>query len=208
MSTPKRAKSERRRSPRYQLRGHDVTTARFKTLFKPSRSRVSETEVIDISETGISFRIRESRAPRLGDVLAVEFRIPGGQQIACKAMVVRLEQIKDPNSGLRWNERSYDQVLAGLQFLDLPAAYKRTLSQRVTDRMNLATPAARERWDFRIDLPTSQIAKVLKWTAVTILSVGLLVAFVAYMQRLSESKWWLKDAQEFYKESKRHPSRD
>jgi len=90
------------------------------------------TQVQDLSETGLSFTIHGELTPNEGDMLKVEFTVPGRNQIACFATVVRVEERTewDPTLG----DLSYNIV--AIQFRNLPAAHHRALRVGLRERTN------------------------------------------------------------------------
>ena len=109
------------RSPRYVLQTFDETLLRFASL--QTRGQSSSTKVLNLSETGLAFEIHPDDAPSEGDVLKVEFDVPHQSRIACFATVTRIE----PGELFH---------LVGLQFRNLPKAYRRLLAQGLKDCVN------------------------------------------------------------------------
>jgi len=52
------------------------------------------TEIRNVSLTGLAFTAWEDLCPLLGEVIRIQFSIPGGKQVACHAIVTRLEEDK------------------------------------------------------------------------------------------------------------------
>lgn len=101
------------RAPRYVLRPEDNQFIRFAN----QRNRVGAgIEILNISKTGMAFTVHRSQSPRIGEVVMVEFEVPGENQMACYARVVRLE------------EASTKSVSVGVHFINLQRGQIRNLS--------------------------------------------------------------------------------
>jgi len=80
------------RSPRYFLNTEDESLVR---VAGPRQTPWEEgTEIRNVSLTGLAFTAWEDLCPLLGEVIRIQFTIPGGQQMACHAIVTRLEEDK------------------------------------------------------------------------------------------------------------------
>lgn len=116
------------RAPRYILRPNDQQLLRFASRKESNRSY--STQFVNMSETGLAFLIDRDCVPHLGDIIKVEFPVPGGSQIAWWARVVRIEEYK----GARWwskdkNFTGYENVLVGIQFLELPEGHRQMIRE-------------------------------------------------------------------------------
>lgn len=109
------------RSPRYVFRAEDQTLMRYAAM--ETRGTACSTKVLNLSESGLLFAMKEGEAPEEGDVLKIEFPIPGRRQIACFATVVRVDATDEwhPDFG---ESRA---VVVGLQFRHLPDGHRRAL---------------------------------------------------------------------------------
>ena len=113
------------RAPRYVFRPEDESLSRFAGMAKngqPTHARVR-----DVSATGISFVVAAGSAPREGDMLKVEFGLPGKKQFAWFATVARVEsQVEwEPTLGTR------ALTIVGLRFDKLPARLAKAISRAV-----------------------------------------------------------------------------
>src|SRR5690242_20320515 len=78
-----------RRAPRYKL----TTTDNAQIRFASSRNKkIVHTKLFDISESGIAFLTPFRQAPRIGEIIKIEFAPPGSVQIACLGKVIRIEE--------------------------------------------------------------------------------------------------------------------
>lgn len=111
-----------RRSPRYSVGSQDIRHLRLarKTF---GHKRLSEAEIINVSESGLAFRIPMSVAPRVGEYIMLEFTAPGANKMAWYARVVRVEL---PSANAQWKTFS-NAVLVGLEFHKLPTGFQREL---------------------------------------------------------------------------------
>ncbi len=79
------------RSPRYILNAEDDSLIR---LAGPRQEPWEEgTDIKNVSLTGLCFTAPSDLCPTLGEVIKVQFRIPSDEQMACHALVTRLERI-------------------------------------------------------------------------------------------------------------------
>lgn len=78
------------RSPRYILNTEDDSLIR---VAGPRQLPWDEgTEIKNVSLTGLAFTAYDDLCPLLGEVIKIQFQIPGGRQTACHAIVTRLEE--------------------------------------------------------------------------------------------------------------------
>lgn len=78
------------RSPRYFLNTEDDCLVR---VAGPRQVPWEEgTEIRNVSLTGLAFTAPEDLCPLLGEVIRIQFSVPGGKQMACHAIVTRLEE--------------------------------------------------------------------------------------------------------------------
>lgn len=79
------------RAPRYILCTDDNNLVR---LSGAERLPWEEnTEIRDISLTGLSFTAPLDLSPQLGEIIKIQFSVPGSEQMACYAVVIRLQNI-------------------------------------------------------------------------------------------------------------------
>ncbi len=99
------------RSPRYLLQPLDNKIIRFTG---PDRTPWDETtEIRNISLSGLAFTVPPGIEPRMKEILALEFEVPGQEDyMACHAQVVRLERVSD------------QRTLVSVRFFELTANQK------------------------------------------------------------------------------------
>ncbi|MGZ3769985.1 MAG: PilZ domain-containing protein [Bdellovibrio sp.] len=106
------------RSPRYILNTEDESLVR---VAGPKQTPWEEgTEIKNISLTGLAFTAPDDLCPLLGEVVKIQFVTPGAKQMACYAIVTRLDEIPK------------DRTLVGVHF------YKLEMSQRIILAQGLA----------------------------------------------------------------------
>lgn len=108
------------RSPRYILNTEDDSLVR---VAGPRQLPWEEgTEIKNVSLTGLAFTAPEDLCPLLGEVIRIQFNIPGGKQTACHAIVTRLEEF---DAG---------RMLVAVHFYKLEMAHRIILAQGLSRR--------------------------------------------------------------------------
>ncbi|MBC7456708.1 MAG: PilZ domain-containing protein, partial [Bdellovibrionaceae bacterium] len=79
------------RAPRYVLDTIDNNLIRLSGAER--RSWEESTEIKDISLTGVSFTAPSDLSPQLGEMIKIQFSVPGSEQMACHAVVIRIEKL-------------------------------------------------------------------------------------------------------------------
>lgn len=79
------------RSPRYILNTEDNSLVRLSGAEQLTWEE--KTELRDVSLTGLSFLAQQDLSPQIGEVIKIQFSVPGSQQMACYAVVIRIEKI-------------------------------------------------------------------------------------------------------------------
>lgn len=103
------------RSPRYILLPNDLCLIR---VAGPKQTPWEEgTEIHNISSTGLAFTAPDILLPRQGEYIRVQFDVPGSQQMACHARVVRIEKT------------GTDMSLVGIEFESLNPTQEWNLSK-------------------------------------------------------------------------------
>ena len=81
------------RAPRYVLQAEDNTLVR---VAGPNQTPWEEgTDISNISLTGLAFKAPRDLCPLLGEFIKIQFEVPGSQQMACYALVVRIDKLND-----------------------------------------------------------------------------------------------------------------
>lgn len=106
------------RLPRYLLQTQDNTLIRFAG---PQQTPWEEgTEIHNISLSGLAFTVPAELSPLLGEVIKIEFEVPGASRMACFGMTTRMDPQPSGN------------MLVGVKF------YKMDLAQRIFLAQGLA----------------------------------------------------------------------
>jgi hypothetical protein len=134
------------RSPRYVFDHSDESVVRFAGMH--TRGIIHRAAIRDLSESGLAFAIGETQPPEEGELLKIEFPIPGRKNIACFATVIRVEKRSDWDP--EWGDRGH--TLIGLQFRNLPTAHFRALQKGLDGRV------AHENFDWQTSRRTHAFA--------------------------------------------------
>ncbi len=78
------------RSPRYVLNTLDNSLVRFSGAERFSWEE--KTELMNISLSGLSFTAPLDLSPQLGEVIKIQFEVPGSEMMACFGIVTRIQQ--------------------------------------------------------------------------------------------------------------------
>jgi PilZ domain len=102
-----------------------------------SKNRSFSTQFVNVSETGLAFLISRESAPRIGEFIKVEFPVPGGEQIAWFAKVVRLEELHEPPW---WSNKrpqiEAEEIIVGVQFHELPEGHRQAIREHLHDKFH------------------------------------------------------------------------
>lgn len=122
-------KNDRRTAERYKYSKDTPREGRFSSGYIKGHRRIRNAEIYDISSGGVSFRIDENYAPELGELIAVEFRLPNAGQMAWYAKVVRTEL-----EFIETNTDEFTQVLRiAAVFIELPELRKKQLGRLIDE---------------------------------------------------------------------------
>ncbi len=81
------------RAPRYVLNTEDDNLVRLSGSERwPWEEK---TEIRNISLTGLSFLASTDLSPLIGEIIKIQFTVPTGKQMACYAIVIRIDQEND-----------------------------------------------------------------------------------------------------------------
>lgn len=109
------------RSPRYILDTEDDSLIRVAGPHKMPWDE--DTDIRNVSLTGLSFTAPDDLCPVLGEVIKVQFVVPGSQQMACHAIVTRLEPDKN------------NKILVAVHFYKLEMAHRIVLAQGLSKKI-------------------------------------------------------------------------
>ncbi len=117
------------------------------------RSWEEKTEIKDISLTGLSFTAPCDLSPQLGEMIKIQFSVPGSEQMACYAVTIRIEKI------------SNFENLIGVHFFKLDRMQRLNLVQGLSARIQ--------------QIPLSNLTES-RWTK-TIAIVGLILTLACWL---------------------------
>jgi hypothetical protein len=126
------------RSPRYILQPEDNTIIR---VAGPNQIPWEEgTEIKNISLTGIAFTVPLDLCPSIGEFIKIQYSAPGAQQMACYALVTRIE------------DYSQNLTLVGVKFYRVDLAHRVLLAQslalKLKDQQTKKIEEARQKLSF------------------------------------------------------------
>jgi hypothetical protein len=81
------------------------------------------TEIKNISLTGLGFTAPSDLCPLLGEVIKIQFEVPGSQGMACYAVVTRIDPLKN------------QKMLVGVHFYKLEMAQRIALAQGLSRKL-------------------------------------------------------------------------
>lgn len=117
------------RSPRYILDTYDNNLIRLSGAEKLSWEE--KTVLRNISLTGLSFTAPRDLSPQLGEIIKIQFQVPGSEMMACYALIIRIEVLNDFDNEIAIHFYKLDRV----QRINLVQglAEKMTADQKVTN---------------------------------------------------------------------------
>ncbi len=96
------------RSPRYTLDTQDNHLVRYSGAERLTWEE--KTELKNISLTGLSFVASSDLSPQLGEIIKIQFAVPGSEMMACYAVVTRIEQTTDCENEIAVHFYKLDRV--------------------------------------------------------------------------------------------------
>lgn len=119
------------RAPRYILDTDDNSLIRLSGATEHSWEE--KTELRDLSLTGLSFVAPQDLSPQIGEVIKIQFSVPGSDQMACYGVVIRLEKINQ-----------FDNMV-GIHFYKLDRLQRVNLVQGLTSKIHNNNVTARQK---------------------------------------------------------------
>ena len=116
------------RSPRYILDTYDNNLIRLSGAEKLSWEE--KTVIRNISLTGLSFTAPRDLSPQLGEIIKIQFQVPGSEMMACYALIIRIEVLND-----------FDNEIA-IHFYKLDRVQRINLVQGLAEKMTADQKAA------------------------------------------------------------------
>lgn len=121
------------RSPRYTLDTQDNHLVRFSGAERLTWEE--KTELKNISLTGLSFVASCDLSPQLGEIIKIQFAVPGSEMMACYGVVTRIEQTTEFENEIAVHFYKLDRVqrinlVQGLAQKVVMPTHKETLSKK------------------------------------------------------------------------------
>ncbi len=167
------------RAPRYVLQPTDNQVLRYGSEQDEHTSH--QTHIIDLSETGLSYLVDRECAPQIGDMIRLEFTVPGHQPVAWWGRVTRITEYEPaPYQRMRRDEEGghLDEVLVGIHFQDVSEEQRLAIREGLQNRLDeLAAERRRERWAKWIYFFKEYGLRILAILLMTVVTVGFLYYF-------------------------------
>lgn len=96
------------RSPRYILDTYDNNLIRLSGAEKLSWEE--KTVIRNISLTGLSFTAPRDLSPQLGEIIKIQFQVPGSEMMACYALIIRIEVLNEFDNEIAIHFYKLDRV--------------------------------------------------------------------------------------------------
>ncbi len=165
------------RSPRYTLSDSDETLLYFAR--EVDNERITPSELIDISATGVGMILPLDEAPKAGETLKVEFTIPNHRKVAWWARVVRVQELEVKKWWMK-SEESDDLIpkdaFVALHFKDLPEGHRAAIFEGLTEKFQELQKAKREK-------KREEILRFLnehKWKLISFIVFAFLSVMILY----------------------------
>ena len=124
------------RATRYVLRPQDKHILRFSSHKDEGASAIQETTLVNLSRTGLAFLVEREFAPLLGDLIKVEFNVPGNEQkVAWWARVVRTEEYTQNIWWMKEDPKFRDLITIGIHFQELPEGHQSQIQTGIDQRL-------------------------------------------------------------------------
>lgn len=135
------------RSPRYILNTLDDSLIR---VAGPRQLPWEEgTEIKNISLTGLAFTAPSDLCPLLGEVIKIQFDVPGSQPMACFAVVTRIDPVRP------------QKMLVGVHFYRLEMAQRIALAQGLSQKLREQLDQERVAERSKIPISGKDLTKVV-----------------------------------------------
>lgn len=162
------------RAPRYQLQAGDRNVVRFAKVGQSHKSY--STTLVDISQSGVAFLCADGAKPKTGETIMIEFTVPGSEQMACYAEVMRVDANSD-NAFAADNE-----AFVAVRFKDLLPTHRDNLSSGLQKKLRQVNSEKQMREFFE------KIRLVKKFRYQTVFWILSAVAIVIIFYLLSQPR--------------------
>ena len=117
--------------------------------------------------------------PQIGDFIKVEFPVPGQEQVAWFARVVRIEEYRPPRS---WKKRldrdNEDEVMVAVRFHDLPEGHRAKIRDGLNHKFNEVLKERQKDNLFQLmSFITAHFWKTLLYLGLALSTLGILYGF-------------------------------
>ena len=161
------------RAPRYLFKPDDRKVVRFAKVGNKKRS--STTILIDISQSGMAFVVEKKLRPAVGDKIMVEFTVPCSDQMACYAVVMRVDLRES-----RYIDDE-DEAVVAVKFTSLMNSQGKNLSAGLRLKFKeLKSLKQRERILDKMDWAKESYHKYVFWAVST---VAMIMVFYFIIHR-------------------------
>ncbi len=128
------------RQPRYILDTYDNNLIRISGAEKLTWEE--KTTLKNISLTGLSFTAPRDLSPQLGEIIKIQFQVPGSEMMACYALIIRIEVLDEIDNEIALHFYKLDRV----QRINLVQglAEKMTADKKAADKKNETAFAAKK----------------------------------------------------------------
>lgn len=96
------------RQPRYILDTYDNNLIRLSGAERLSWEE--KTILKNISLTGLSFTAPRDLSPQLGEIIKIQFQVPGSEMMACYALIIRIEVLNEFDNDVAVHFYKLDRV--------------------------------------------------------------------------------------------------
>ena len=161
------------RSPRYILNTQDDSLIR---VAGPRQMPWEEgTEIRNISLTGLAFIAPSDLCPLLGEVMKIQFEVPGSKAMACYAVVTRIDPLKG------------QKMLVGVHFYKLEMPQRIALAQGLSRKLKDQVDQQLIYENSKFSLSGADFVKVL-WMS-TLLAVWAFMTWIIVSGFKLETFW-------------------
>lgn len=166
------------RAPRYVLRPEDNQMIRY--ALPNEKHNPFTTKFINISQTGLAFIVSQQALsngfPFVGESIKVEVPVPGAEQFAWWAKIIRIEEYENPwkrfESDAFWNE---NLVMVAVRFDNLPQGHAEILQAGLTKKFEeVAAEQAKYRRRELIEWWSANWRDLCLYLLMTVLTFGIL----------------------------------
>lgn len=137
------------RAPRYILDTQDDSLIRLSGAEQLCWEE--QTELRDVSLTGLSFTAQQDLSPQVGEVIKIQFSVPGSKQMACFAVVTRIEKI------------NIIENLIGVHFYRLDRTQRLNIVHGLADKIKLSQQNQIEKTKWPVISVLGLVFSILCW---------------------------------------------